>query len=48
MTISGQKVGDEKEAEGLKSRARSSQLKAEVVRGKPRKGAPAMPGQGEG
>lgn len=37
-----------KEAEGMKSRARSSQLKAEVVRGKPRKGAPAMPGQGEG
>lgn len=35
------------EAEGMKSNARSSELKAEVVRGKPRKGATMMPGQGE-
>lgn len=31
----------------MKNNARSSELKAEVVRGKPRKGATVMPGQGE-
>lgn len=35
------------EAEGMKSNTRSSELKAEVVRGKPRKGATVMPGQDE-